>query len=265
MNERAELVAHYSAADERGRLTAAESLELLRTRVVLDRVLPTTPSAIIDVGGGAGVYASWLADRGHSVHLVDPVPKHVEQAAAVGTFTAALGDAVALDADDDSYDAVLLLGPLYHLVDRADRLRALREARRVARPGAPVAVAAISRYASTMDGFYHGLIADSTFVEILTEDLRSGQHRNPDDDPRYFTTAYFHTCAQLHDEVVEAGFDDVDVLPVEGMLAWSPTLADLLADPAGRDLALHCLEHIETDASATAATPHLIAVARVPR
>lgn len=265
MNERVELVAHYSAADERSRLIAAESLELLRTQVILDRVVPTTPSAILDVGGGAGVYASWLAERGHSVHLVDPVPKHVEQAAALGTFTAALGDAVALDAADDSYDAVLLLGPLYHLVDRSDRLRALREARRVARPGAPVAVAAISRYASTMDGFYHGLIADSTFVEILTEDLRTGQHRNPHDDPRYFTTAYFHTCAELRDEVVGAGFVDVDVLPVEGMLAWTPDLAGLLADPESRDLALHCLEQIETDPSATAATPHLLAVARAPR
>ena len=265
MNERAELVAHYSAADEQGRLTAAESLELLRTRVILDRVLPTPPSAILDVGGGAGVHASWLADRGHAVHLVDPVPKHVEQAAAVGTFTAALGDAVALDAADDSYDAVLLLGPLYHLVDRADRLRALREARRVARPGAPVAIAAISRYASTMDGFYHGLIADSAFVEILTEDLRSGQHRNPDEDPRYFTTAYFHTCAELRDEVIEAGLEDVGVLPVEGMLAWAPDLAGLLADPEVRDLALHCLEQAETDPTATAATPHLLAVARAPR
>jgi ubiquinone/menaquinone biosynthesis C-methylase UbiE len=264
MNERAELVAHYSAADERGRLIAAESLELLRTQVILDRVLPMTPSAIIDVGGGAGVYASWLADRGHSVHLVDPVPKHVEQAAAVGTFTAALGDAVALDADDDSYDAVLLLGPLYHLVDRADRLRALREARRVARAGSPVAVAAISRYASTMDGFYHGLIADSAFVEILTEDLRTGQHRNREDDPRYFTTAYFHTCAGLRDEMTEAGFDDVDVLPVEGLLAWSPDLAGSLADPGVRDLVLRCLERIETDPAATAASPHLLAVARVP-
>src|SRR2546425_749697 len=65
---------------------------------------------------------------------------------------AEVGDARVLRAGDGSVDAVLLLGPLYHLTDRAERLQALDEARRVVRQGGPVFVAAISRFASLLDG-----------------------------------------------------------------------------------------------------------------
>ncbi|ANY06498.1 class I SAM-dependent methyltransferase [Pseudonocardia sp. HH130630-07] len=264
MQDRTELVTHYTAADERSRLTAAPSLELLRTRVLLERVLPGAPATVLDVGGGPGVHAHWLAGRGYTVDLVDPVPKHVEQAAAPGTVRAAVGDALALTAPDASYDAVLLLGPLYHLTERADRVRALREARRVARPGAPVAVAAISRYASMLDGFHRGFFADGTFVGIVAETLRSGQHRNPGAHPDYFTSTFFHTCAELHDELAEAGLVDVGVLPVEGPLQWAPDLSSRLADPDGRAFVLRCLERLERDPAITGSTSHLMALARSP-
>jgi ubiquinone/menaquinone biosynthesis C-methylase UbiE len=78
------------------------------------------------------------------VHLIDPVPRHIEQAADTAV-TAEPGDARTLPVTDNSYDVALLLGPLYHLLDREDRLRALREAARVVRPGGLVAAAAIGR------------------------------------------------------------------------------------------------------------------------
>lgn len=87
-----------------------------------------------------GVYASWLAEQGHSVHLIDPVPRHVAEAEAAAKaqpehpFTAALGEARSLDAADATHDSVLLMGPMYHLVERSDRLQALGEALRVVRP-----------------------------------------------------------------------------------------------------------------------------------
>jgi ubiquinone/menaquinone biosynthesis C-methylase UbiE len=81
---------------------------------------------VLDVGGGPSWYSSWLAERGYSVHLIDPVPLHVEQAmkrAANGPyFSTALGDARGLPHPDDTMDVVLLMGPLYHLPERADRL-----------------------------------------------------------------------------------------------------------------------------------------------
>ena len=90
------------------------------------------------------------------MRLIDVVPLHVEQArerADKGPhFAAGLGDARELDASDGSYDVVLLMGPLYHLPERRERLRALREARRVARADGLVVVATISRFAGVLDG-----------------------------------------------------------------------------------------------------------------
>src|SRR5436309_942768 len=82
----------------------------------------------------------WLAARGYAVHLVDAVPLHVEQARQAGQAQPdhplaglAVGDARRLDWADAAVDAVLLLGPLYHLTAREDRVQALRESRRVLR------------------------------------------------------------------------------------------------------------------------------------
>ena len=132
------VAAYYAQGIERDRLASgAGALELIRTQTVLERVLPAPPATVADIGGGPGRYAVWLAERGYHVHLVDPVPLHVEQAREAALArpgatlaSAEVGDARSLSIPDTSVDAVLLLGPLYHLTERADRVRALTEARR---------------------------------------------------------------------------------------------------------------------------------------
>src|SRR5690606_11227533 len=118
-----------------------------------------------------------------------------------------LGDARALDQAAECVDAVLLLGPLYHLTERAQRLAALREARRVVRPGGVIFAVGISRFASLLDGLASDFLDDPAFVRIVEQDLRSGQHRNPANHPAYFTTAYFHHPDELQDEVRAAELD----------------------------------------------------------
>src|SRR5215470_10724515 len=92
-------------------------LERERTRELVLRHLPPAPATVLDVGGGAGAYALWLAGLGYEVHLVDPVPLHVEQARTGSSAqrkplaSAAIGDARQLDRSDAAFDAVLLLGP----------------------------------------------------------------------------------------------------------------------------------------------------------
>ena len=134
--------AYYDRGTEEGRLADSGRLEFLRTRELLARFLPAPPVTVLDVGGAAGAYALPLAAEGYEVHLVDPVALHVEQALAASAAqpdaplaSAVVGDARALPFDDESADVVLLLGPLYHLTEAADRTRALREARRALRPG----------------------------------------------------------------------------------------------------------------------------------
>ena len=220
-----EVLAHYQEGEEDARLTR-HSLELIRTQELLQRHLPSPPARILDIGGGSGVYASWLADLGYDVHLIDPVPLHVEQARAKGGFAAAEGDARALDQPDGSCDVVLLLGPLYHLVEREERLLALREALRVVRPGGLVAVAAISRSASLIDGTARDFMAEPDFRDIVATVLAGGAHRNPERRPDWFTTAYFHWPDELDGELREAGVAEVDVVGIEGPGEWFRTGPD---------------------------------------
>lgn len=145
-----ELIAHYTAGDEAGRLGRDRDwVEWQRTQDLLTAYLPPAPARIADIGGGPGRYANQLAGRGYSVVLFDVVPAHVDAARAHGVV-AAVADARAVPLLDASVDAALLLGPLYHLPAVGDRVRALIEARRILRPGGPVVVAALSRVGRTL-------------------------------------------------------------------------------------------------------------------
>lgn len=177
VSEREDLFTHYAGHDEGQRLFRFRHnrLELLRTRELLQRQLPSPPAVVLDVGGGTGGHAAWLAGRVYRVHLVDLVPEHVRAAAEYGLVTAEVGDARRLTQTDASVDAVLLLGPLYHLVGRAERIVALAEARRVLRSGGVLLAAAIGRFMAVLDWAQSGgLTAD--VAAKLAPVLSTGLH-----------------------------------------------------------------------------------------
>ena len=258
---------HYGSGLERDRLASGASrIEFARTKELLERLLPPPPAAVLDVGGGPGAYASWLAGLGYRVHLIDPVPLHVEQATeearlSAVPFTAAVGDARQLEHEDVSFDAVLMLGPLYHLTERSDRVRALAEARRVVRPRGVVAAAAISRFASLFDGLAGGFLGDPTFDGIVERDLADGQHRNPTDRHEWFTTAYFHHPDELAHEMTDAGLVPDSVLGVEGP-GW--LVRDAWDDPARREHVLRAARAVEAEPTLLGLSAHLLAVGRRP-
>ncbi|MBA3372345.1 MAG: class I SAM-dependent methyltransferase [Actinomycetota bacterium] len=255
-------IAHYEATDERDRLTAAPGgrLEFIRTQELLARFLPPPPAVILDVGGAAGIHAAPLATNGYEIHLIDPVPLHVEQASAVpGLASATIGDARNLDRPDASVDAVLLLGPLYHLTERADRVAALAEARRVLRLGGVVAAAIISRYASTLDGLFRGYLRADGFEALVARDVGEGQHRNPDDVSGWFTTAYCHEPDEAPAEARDAGLDVEALVAIEGPAWLLPDLARWLNED--RDLLLRTIRRVETAPRLLGMSPHLLLVA----
>jgi len=176
---------------------------------------------VYDVGGAAGVYAIWLAEQGYTVHLLDLMPLHIEQALAAANgqlASARVGDALDLPYEDDSADAVLLMGPLYHLTTRESRLQALREAYRVLKSGGQVFAVGVGRYAAMIDQFRKANLIPKA-LDMIEQTSRDGQHRNPSMEHGYFTTAYFHHPDELADEVRDAGFSTDGTLAVEGT-AW---------------------------------------------
>lgn len=259
-----EILGYYQQGREDGRLRAgAGLLELLRTQDVLRRLLPAAPVRVLDVGGGSGVHAEWLAAAGHQVELVDPVPLHVEQAGELAGVRAQLGDARALAAADDSFDVVLLLGPLYHLTDAAERAQALAEARRVLRPGGLLVAATINRFAGLHDTLNQGRWFDPErrpYIEAATRDGRL-RSENPQSG---FTTAYFHQPAEIVGEFTTAGLTPLGQYGVEGAGWLMGAVADWLDDPAHRESLLDALRLTESDPALLGVSGHLLTAGRKP-
>jgi ubiquinone/menaquinone biosynthesis C-methylase UbiE len=264
-----DILAYYRRAPEHQRLqTGASQLEFARTKEIISRWITAAPAVVIDVGGGPGAYAAWLAELGHEVHLVDPVPELVARARSLCNVrgrqieSCTQGDARALNRADQSADVVLLLGPLYHIIDAAERQQALKEAYRVLAPGGLLFAAAISRFASVLDGLNRDLFADPEFGRIVQRDLDAGVHENSAANLDYFTTAYFHRPEELQSEVTAAGFSMVSVAGIEGP-GW--LVADFDArwrDARRRDDLLRSARALEAEPSIQAMSAHLLAIGR---
>jgi ubiquinone/menaquinone biosynthesis C-methylase UbiE len=265
-----EIIHHYGGADESSRLrTGWFQLEQARTQELILRHLPPPPAIIIDAGGGAGAYACWLAARGYQVHLIDPVPKHVEQARAASSrqaqhplASAEVGDARDLSQCKVTAEAVLLLGPLYHLVERQDRLACLREAHRVLRAGGLVWGAAISHFAALFDSLSSGFFDEPRFAPILARDLEEGQHRNSTGNPRYFTDAFFHRPDELWQEFASAGLQVVDLVAIEGPGWLARDFDQLWNNPQQRERLLAAVRQVESEPSVLGASSHIMCIAR---
>ncbi len=265
-----EIQEYYELFDEAQRLEQADSqIEKLRTQELLQRYLSPPPGVILDIGGGAGVYAFWLAERGYQVHLVDCVPRHIAQAEEAaqqfGSHPLAsikLGDARHLEHPDNFADGILLLGPLYHLTERSDRILALREAHRTLRSGGVLLAAGINRFASMIVALQEGLVDDPEFAPIYEQDLRYGQHRNPTNDINYFTTAFFHYPQELIDEINAAGFRFENLLAIEGPARILKDFAEQWYKPEIQERLLRITRIVEAEPSLLGVSPHIIAIGK---
>jgi SAM-dependent methyltransferase len=242
----ADIVGYYDLGDEQDRLTGANRLELFRTQELLGRSLPAPPAAIVDVG------------LCYDVVLVDPVALHVEQARSRGV-TAEVGDARALDRPDQSADAVLLMGPLYHLVAREDRVQAWREAARVVCPGGVVAAALISRFAALLDGTARDFVLRPEFRRAAERSAATGVL--VPEAGGGFTTAYFHHPDEIAAEVVDGGLELDAVYGIEGPGEWMAGVDERLDDEARGAALLDLARAVETEPCLLGASPHLLVVA----
>jgi SAM-dependent methyltransferase len=239
----------YTVGDEDIRMTLDRNqLEWVRTCELLTRWLPPPPATVIDVGGGPGRQARHLLDCGYDVTLYDLVAKHVRQAKARGV-PALVGDARRLPADDLTADAVLLLGPLYHLPEAADRAQALAEAVRLLRPGGVAVVAALSRWGRVFVRAAAGNLGDQAWHQHTLATMRDGRVHDGD---AWDDVAYLHDTRELETELHAAGLRHVRVVGVEG-----PAGAWARLDPALNGDALEIARAAETAMAETSI--HLLA------
>jgi ubiquinone/menaquinone biosynthesis C-methylase UbiE len=237
---------HYSSRwDEAARLssTVKGRVEQARLYDFLGQWFPPSPARVADIGGGPGVHAGWLREQGYEVVLLDPVQHHVNQAQAAGV-TAQLGDARRLPWPNESFDAVLVAGPLYHLPEASDRRLALREAVRVLRPGGVIAAVAINRAANLIGS----TLANTLLARqgIVREILDTGHSA----DNERMAHCYYHRESELRSELVGAGLRPVKIFGLTGPGGWltvmidahfkSQPYSDKLADHDPLDTALEC-------------------------
>ncbi len=190
-------------------------------RAILE-TLPPAPASLIDIGGGPGRYAIALAQKGYAVTLVDLSQGNLDlakcKAAEAGVDLQGYIHANALDLTafpPASFAAALLMGPLYHLHQEADRLEALRQTRRLIQPGGLIFFTIITRFSGFRDAAVHGysfVEADPAYTESL---LASGLNY----ESSGFTDAYFARPEEVIPIGEKAGFKTVKLIGCEGILS----------------------------------------------
>jgi len=242
-------------------------LEKVRSQeIILQQLSPSMN--IADIGGATGAYSFWLHDLGHRVHLLDAAEFHVEAATKISITenkplaSISLGDARELPYDDEQFDLVLLFGPLYHLQEKEDRIKAITEAKRVLKKNGILLAATISRYASLLDGFWQGFIDDPAFENILKQDLEDGSHFNPVNHPMYFTDAHFHTQKEIEEEFSVAGFTNFEIKAIEGFGWLVPDFAKRWNDKSSKEQMLVYIRQTENDPIMIGLSAHVMTIAK---
>lgn len=158
----------YSEKLEDTRLTRSRhgQLEYFTTMSYIDRLVPLG-SKVLEVGAGTGRYSIALAKKGYDVTALELVENNLEvlrqNSVGLKNIASYQGDAVDLSRfDDNSFDAVLVLGPMYHLFEETEQHKALDEAIRVAKPNGIVMAAFLSVYQMLYDNGLFG-----RFTEIM--------------------------------------------------------------------------------------------------
>ena len=243
-------------------------LEYAVTRHFIDAVL-APGSVVLDIGGGPGRYAFALAGAGHQVDLADLSPANIafaeEHARQTGTR---LRSTQVLDARDlspladESYDLVLNLGPLYHLLDAADRVRAVRECWRVLKAGGWGFFAFISRYAPVHFTLKTAPSEIEALRSVMTQVRQAGQLTSMADSS-FFTDSVFVDPADIAPFMTSCGIDEGFMFGAESLMAQSEARLRALIEPERRAWLEFAIAEAKTP-GALYASEHIVFAARKP-
>ena len=202
----------YKIFDEDTRLNASKAarVEFLTTVKYVEKYL-SPDSKIIDIGAGAGEYSLYFAKQGYFVTAVELAANNIAAFRAKMTpelvINLSQGNACDLSVfADDSFDIVLLFGPLYHISDPADRQKCIDEARRVCKPGGTIFFAYISN---------DMVVLTQTFYYDLNY-LVNGEYNHETFRLNNFPFVFF-TVDNARSELVNAGVKLIHEIAVDGV------------------------------------------------
>ena len=238
-------------------------------RALADHLSPP-PARILDCGGGPGRYAIKLARRGYQVTLFDLSPANLGLASAkaeeAGVQLAGIERGTATDLSrfaDGSFDAVLLMGPLYHLLDQAERQQAVAEAYRVLRTGGLLVATFITRYAAHRWAAAFGPSLISEHRQRLDRVLATGQ-QPPHAAGDLTFVSYFAHPREPAPLFHQAGFQVETTLAVEGITSRIEDGINELSDEAWERW-VDFNYHVASDPSLHSGADHLLVAGRKPR
>lgn len=271
-----DVLAGYNAGIEKNRLhTDLGLIEFERTKELLMEHLPKPPAVLYDIGGGYGEYAWWLSSLGYEVHLFDISETNIEMAASlkaeypcVNLHSAEVADARCIKRPDESADAILFMGPLYHITEESERLLALSECYRLLKPSGNLFSAAITRFATllwatTVYGTKNRLLEEDEFMKMVTRELMNGEHIKPESGSyRGMGRSHFHSPAELESELATAGFSNTVIHGVVGGAWLAPNIDELWKGKKSREARMRSVRLLDTQKDILGLSTHLLAISK---
>lgn len=254
----------YNKASEETRLAKGMGVfEFERIKSLLEKYIPSSSSKIVDIGGGTGKYAEWLANKGHRVYMVDPVLKHIKIAQnradnLKNKFSVHLGESRKLEFPNSFADVIILHGPLYHLQKKEDRALSICEAKRILKKKGIILGFAINYTASTLVGLLNGLIYKKSFFEMCNAELTTGIHNPPVDFPWLLAEAYYHKPEELKEEFVNQELTYINTYAVEGMAWLDKDYFSNMVNPERKKILTELVRITENDRYLLSFSPHMM-------
>ena len=255
------VIAFYENSYNENEREERETLEFTRSKSIIARYLTAHKSMeIADVCGATGAYSFWLAEMGHQVHLLDLVPNHIDiakqksQDKGICLASYSCADARELPYENKSMDMVLLMGALYHFQARESRIKCLTEAFRVLKNDGILLCTVINRYNNLIASLKYPHILEDIGFEPIKASLATGIF-----PASTLPLSYAHMPKEIVSEMTEAGFEDVNIIAVEG-----------IANPLGKtaentedfEQLLKCIELVESVPELIGTSRNIIAAGR---
>lgn len=272
------VLAYYEDGREYHRLRNDIGLiEFERTKEILLENLPAPPAVIYDIGGAYGEYAWWLASLGYEVHLFDLSATNIKLSKTLANeypecslAASEVCDARSIPRNAHSADAILLMGPLYHITDDTERHRAIKESFRLLKEGGVLFAAALTPYSVLLYNITvysptrgETYLENPDFLAMVERELENGCHINP--NKKVYAglgSSHLHSAKALRAELAAGGFPDATVHGVMGGAWLARDLDELWKHEASRNALMHTVRLLDTHEEIIGLSGHLLAVAK---